>query len=138
MLVPGVGLAVVAFGAVLAFGSTPAQSQPVELPTVAVVTAATDIALGSAVTPETVTTVQLPITDASDTFDTEDEVIGQVVRRAVTAGDAFTEGDFAPASSTDAAAVVEALEAGQRAIAGHSTTSPAWANCSSRVTRSMW
>lgn len=117
MLVLGVGLAIVAFGAVLAFGSTPVQSQPVEPPMVAVVTAAADIALGSAVAPEAVTTVQRPVTEANDTFDTEDEVIGQVVRRAVTAGNAFTDDDFAPASSTDSAAVIEALEAGQRAIA---------------------
>lgn len=117
MLVLGVVLAVMAFGAVLVFGPAPASSQPAEPEMVNVVTAATDIPLGTPLAAELLSTVQRPITDAVDTYRSPDDVLGLVARRPITAGAALSSQDFESGSGAAGAQVVRALEPGQRAIA---------------------
>lgn len=117
MLMLGVVLAVVAFGGVMIFGSPPGSAKPVEAETVPVVMAATDIELGTSLAVEQLTTVQRPVTEAVETFRDPSDVVGEVVRRPVAAGEALRPTDFAPSSAGAATQVAESLDAGQRAIA---------------------
>lgn len=118
VLMLGVVLAVVAFGGVMIFATPPDSSAtPVEPQTVPVVMAATDIQLGSALAVEQLTTVQRPVAEAVETFRDPSEVVGEVVRRPVAAGEPLRPTDFAPSTAGAAAQVAESLDAGQRAIA---------------------
>ncbi|MCY7419287.1 MAG: Flp pilus assembly protein CpaB [Chloroflexi bacterium] len=116
MLLVGVLLAVVAFGGVMMFGSKSGTSGPAAPQTVSVVTALQDVALGSTLTPEVLTTIDLPTGDAIDTFRDPAQLQGLVVRRTVRAGTSFTSADF-QSGSVSAIDVTSGLKAGQRAMA---------------------
>ena len=114
MLLAGVLLAAIAFVAVLAFGGggqaqTPAQPQNVD-----VVVAAVDITLGTALTADNLTTESRAQADASGTYQRPDELLGQIVRRSVPAGQALTSADFA---TNDSPQIAQSLQPGLRAIA---------------------
>ncbi len=113
LLIVGVLLAAVSFVAVLAFGM--GQQPQAADPDVPVVVAAQNISLGTAVTAEMLSTVELPESQATDTFDTPDTVVGQVVRRAVTQGEALTNEDFQ--SGVSVPELVSAIAPGLRAMA---------------------
>ncbi len=116
MLLVGVLLAVVAFGGVLMFGSKSGTNGPAAPQTVSVVTALQDVALGSTLTPEALTTIDLPTGDAIDTFRDPVQLQGLVVRRTVRAGTPFTSADF-QSGSVSAIDVTSGLKPGQRAMA---------------------
>ncbi len=80
------------------------------------VTALQDVALGSTLTPEVLTTIDLPTADAIDTFRDPAQLAGLVVRRTVRAGTAFTSADF-QSGSVNAIDVTSGLKPGQRAMA---------------------
>ncbi len=113
LLIVGVLLAAVSFVAVLAFGTQQAQA-PAD-PDTAVVVASQDIALGTAVSAEMLATVSLPASQATDTFQSPDELVGQVVRREVTQGEALTTEDFQTGVSVPQ--LVSAIAPGLRAMA---------------------
>jgi Flp pilus assembly protein CpaB len=117
MLVLGVLLAVVAFGGVLLFGSSPGSGQPAEPETVTVVTAALDVPLGTALDATVLATIEMPKADAVDTFRDPAQLLGLVVRRTVHQGEAFRSSDFQSAGSANAPEVAANLAAGQRAMA---------------------
>jgi len=116
MLLLGVLLAVVAFGGVLMFGSRSGTNEAAKPQTVSVVTALQDVALGTTLTPEILTTVPLATDLAIDTFRDPAQLSGKVVRRSVTAGIPFTSADFQSAT-VSALDVTSGLEPGQRAMA---------------------
>ena len=116
MLLLGVLLAVVAFGGVLMFGSKSGSSEPTVPQTVSVVTALQDVALGSALTAEDLTTIDMATADAIDTFRDPAQLVGLVVRHTVRAGSAFTSADF-QTGSVSAIDVTSGLKPGQRAMA---------------------
>lgn len=113
MLIAGVMLAGIAFVAVLAFGG---GSEPVTAPSndVNVVIAAVDLSLGAELTADTLTTQTLPQADASGTYQRPEELLGQIVRRAVPAGQALTSADFDTSSQ---AQIAQSLQPGLRALA---------------------
>jgi pilus assembly protein CpaB len=116
MLVVGVTLAVVAFVAVLALGGLgQGGPAPTTVPDVTVVVAASDLALGAQVTADKLTTATKPQTEAQNTFQDPNEVVGKVIRHEVASGTVLTTDDFATSESvTD---VINALQPGLRAIA---------------------
>ena len=116
MLLLGVLLAVVAFGGVLMFGSKSGSNEAAKPQTVSVVTALQDVALGTTLTPEILTTVPLATDLAIDTFRDPAQLAGKVVRRPVTAGIPFTSTDF-QSGAVSALDVTSGLEPGQRAMA---------------------
>lgn len=114
MLIAGVLLAGVAFVAVLAFGgmgTTPVVAPPAD---VNVVVAAVDLALGTELTADKLTTQTRPQAEASGTYQRPDELVGQIVRRTVPAGQALTAGDF---DTNALAQIAQSLQPGLRAIA---------------------
>lgn len=115
MLIFGVVLAATSFVAVLAFGGFGQQPQAPAVPDVDVVVAAVDLPLGTTISADQVSTTTRPLTDAADTYRTSDEVVGQVVRRAVTQGAALTSADFQ--TNADIPQVSNSLAAGLRAVA---------------------
>lgn len=115
MLVLGVVLALVAFGGVLLFGTGSGNAQPAPQ-TVAVVTAAADIPLGTALDATMMALVQKPVAEATDTYREPAVLVGKVVRRSVNAGVALTPADFASGGAGNAAQVTSALKPGQVAI----------------------
>jgi len=116
MLLLGVLLAVVAFGGVLMFGSRSGSNGPAAPQTVSVVTALQDVALGTALTLENMTTIELPTADAIDTFRDPASLAGLLIRRTVRAGMPFTSADF-QSGSVSAIDVTSGLKPGQRAMA---------------------
>ncbi|MEX2546505.1 MAG: Flp pilus assembly protein CpaB [Chloroflexota bacterium] len=115
MLVFGVILAVVSFVVVLAFGSFNQQpAQPVD-PQVPVVVASQNLALGTSITPEMLATTTWAATDARQTYQHPEELIGLVVRRAVAQGAALTSDDFT--SAVTVPELVRSIQPGLRAIA---------------------
>jgi Flp pilus assembly protein CpaB len=116
MLLVGVLLAVVAFGGVLMFGSKSGTTGPATPQTVSVVTALQDVALGSTLAPEDLTTIELPTEDAIDTFRDPTPLVGLVVRRTVRAGTTLTSADF-QSGSVNAIDVTSGLKPGQVAMA---------------------
>ena len=115
MLVLGVVLAVAAFGGVLIFGAGAGSAKP-SGDSVKVVTAAVDVALGTALDATQLTTVDWPVADAVDTYRDTSQVVGQVVRRTVHAGEAFRSTDFTSTGGVNAPDVSGNLKAGQVAI----------------------
>jgi pilus assembly protein CpaB len=114
MLIAGVLLAGVAFVAVLAFGgmgTTPVVAPPAD---VNVVVAAVDLTLGTELTADKLTIQTRPQAEASGTYQRTEELVGQIVRRAVPAGQALTAGDFDTRSQ---AQIASSLQPGFRAIA---------------------
>lgn len=118
MLLVGVLLAVVAFGGVLMFGSRPGGQGGPEAPpqVVTVVTAATDLTLGTRLEPTDLATRELPVDEAFDTFRDPTVVTNQILRRAVTAGQVLTSADF-QSGNASALDVTRGLKPGQRAMA---------------------
>jgi Flp pilus assembly protein CpaB len=115
LLIIGVLLAAISFVAVLAFGTLNQQGQAPADPDVPVVVAAQNISLGTEVSAEMLATVNLPESQATDTYQAPDELIGQVVRREVTQGEALTSEDFQ--SGVSVPQLVSAIPNGMRAIA---------------------
>jgi pilus assembly protein CpaB len=114
MLIAGVMLAGVAFVAVLAFGgmgTTPVVAPPTD---VNVVVAAVDLTLGTELTPDKLTTQTRPQAEASGTYQRPEELVGQIVRRTVPAGQALMAGDF---DTNALAQIAQSLQPGMRAIA---------------------
>ncbi|MBX3028715.1 MAG: Flp pilus assembly protein CpaB [Chloroflexi bacterium] len=118
MLLLGVLLAVVAFGGVLMFGSRPGGPSGPEAPpqVVTVVTAATDLALGTRLAPTDLATRELPANEALDTFRDPAVLTNQVIRRTVTAGQVLTAADF-QSGNANALDVTRGLKPGLRAMA---------------------
>ncbi len=115
LLIAGVVLAAVSFVAVLAFGGFGQSQQPAAVTEVPVVVAAANLSLGTALTPDLLTTVNRQPTDAVDTFQHPEDLVGRVVRRSVTQGAALTNGDFQNDSGLPE--VAGAVASGLRAIA---------------------
>lgn len=114
MLIAGVLLAAVAFVAVLAFGSMgqpPVAPPPAE---VSVVVAAVDLALGTDLTADKLTTQKRPQAEASGTYQRPEELVGRIVRRAVIAGQVLTAADFDTNFNQN---IAQSLAPGLRAIA---------------------
>jgi pilus assembly protein CpaB len=115
MLIFGVILAAVSFVAVLAFGSLGNQAPPAPDPDVPVVVASQNLSLGTALTPEMLATVSRPPAEATDTYERPEDLIGLVVRRAVSQGEALTEMDFQ--TGVTVPELVRSIQPGLRAIA---------------------
>jgi Flp pilus assembly protein CpaB len=115
MLIAGVVLAAISFVAVLAFGGFGQQQQAPVVPDVAVVVATTDLALGTTIAADQLSTVTRPLTEASDTYQHPEDVVGQVVRRSVAQGQALTPADFETDSNLPQ--VSASLASGLRAVA---------------------
>ncbi len=114
MLIAGVALAAVAFVAVLAFGNLGQTQAPPPPPDVNVVVAALDLPLGTELTADKLTTQTRAQADASGTYQRPVELVGQIVRRAVPAGQALTSADF---ETTVNQQIAQSLQPGLRAIA---------------------
>ena len=115
LLIFGVLLAAVSFVAVLAFGSLNQQPQAPVDPDVPVVVASQNIALGATVAAEMLATVSKPTSQANDTFQRPEDLVGKVVRRPVNQGAALTDEDFQ--SGVTVPQLVSAIAPGLRAIA---------------------
>jgi pilus assembly protein CpaB len=115
MLIFGVILAAVSFVVVLAFGSFNQPQAPVTVPDVPVVVASQNLTLGTAIAPEMLSTVTRAPTDAVDTYQHPEDIIGLVVRRPVTQGAALTSMDFQ--SGVTVPELVRSIQPGLRAIA---------------------
>ena len=115
MLVIGVALAALSFVAVLALGGLGQQQAPPQAVEVPVVVAAADLPLGTQVTADNLATTTMPETEALDAYQNPDDVIGRVVRRAVSSGSVLTTTDFE--TSVSVPELVRSLEPGMRAIA---------------------
>jgi pilus assembly protein CpaB len=114
MLFAGVLLAGVAFVAVLAFGGVGAPTVVTPPADVSVVVAAVDLSLGTALTPDQLTTQTRPQAEASGTYQRPDELVGKIVRRTVVAGQVLTADDF-ETNALDQ--IATSLQPGLRAIA---------------------
>jgi pilus assembly protein CpaB len=112
-IVVGILLAAVAFVAVLLLASRPAPDDAAPL-TVAVVVATAEIPVGTQLTPDMLTTEERPEAQAVDSYGSPDEVVGEIVRRDVAAGQVLRTTDFEVGEFAITAADVPA---GQRAIA---------------------
>ncbi|HUP83521.1 MAG TPA: Flp pilus assembly protein CpaB [Candidatus Limnocylindria bacterium] len=114
MLIAGVMLAGVAFVAVLAFGGMGTPTVVTPPADVNVVVAAVDLALGTELTPDKLTTQARAQADASGTYQRPEELVGKIVRRTVAAGQALTAADF---DTNSQAEIAQSLQTGQVAIA---------------------
>lgn len=115
MLIAGVALAGVSFVVVLAFGRFGQQQSTTASSDVPVVIAAVDVQLGTALTQAMLATENRPRVDATDTYQGPEEVVGQVVRRAVVKGQALTDEDFQ--SGVVVPELVSSIQPGMRAVA---------------------
>ena len=115
MLIFGVILAAVSFVVVLAFGSFSQQAPAQNTTEVPVVVAAQELALGTAVTAEMLTSVNRPQTEAVDTYQYPEEVVGMVVRRQVAQGQALSSADFQ--TNVTMPELARSLAPGLRAVA---------------------
>jgi pilus assembly protein CpaB len=115
LLIFGVVLAAVSFVAVLGFGSfgQPAQ-QPAD-PEVQVVVASQNLGIGTALTPEVLTTAAWPQSQATNTYSSPNDVVGLVVRRGIAQGEALKIQDFQ--SAVTVPDLVRAIQPGLRAMA---------------------
>jgi pilus assembly protein CpaB len=120
MLTLGVLLAVVAFGGVLLFGSTPGSTTPGTNDAggnVTVVTAAQDVLLGTPLDAALLATIEMPTADATGTYRDPAQLVGLVVRRTVRQGEAFRSTDFSTTAGVDAPQIASNLAPGERAMA---------------------
>ena len=115
MLLFGVVLAAVSFVAVLGFGSFGQPPQQPADPEVQVVVAAQNVAIGTALTPEMLSTTNWPQSQATNTYGSPNDVVGLVVRRSVTQGEALKIRDFQ--SAVTIPDLVAAIQPGMRAMA---------------------
>jgi pilus assembly protein CpaB len=113
MLFVGVAFAAVAFVAVLAFGGGQPQA-PTTPQDVNVVVAALDLPLGTELTADKLTTQTRALADSSGTYQHPEELAGQIVRRAVPAGQALTSDDFATTLNQQ---ITQSIQPGLRAMA---------------------
>jgi len=120
LVVFGIGLAVLTFVLILALlpgggtGPGAANATPTAPTTVTVVEAAADIALGTPVTADMLTTKVLPVNAArGDAFHDPSQAIGQVARRAILTGAQVGEADFDIHQNAD----IVAVPPGKRAMA---------------------
>jgi Flp pilus assembly protein CpaB len=116
-LAAGVALALVAFVAVLAFGTSAANNQPAAPTTVKVMVAAQDIMLGTRVDATMVAAADRPASEGIDAFAAPDQLVGAIARRAITRGDVVHSRDFQTASNPGTANIAGAVRPGLRAIA---------------------
>ena len=117
MLLLGVLLAVVAFGGVLMFGSRSGSNEDRRRRRPSRWSPRCRMwRWAPTLTPEVLTTIDLPTGDAIDTFRDPAQLAGLVVRRTVRAGTAFTSADF-QSGSVNAIDVTSGLKPGQRAMA---------------------
>jgi len=114
-LAAGVALAVVAFVAVLAFGSQGGNNAPTAPHSVTVVVAAQDVGLGTPLAASMLATEDRPADQAVGTYGTVDELVGVVARRAITHGEVVHTSDFQTTGTTTD--VTQSLGGGKRAIA---------------------
>ncbi len=116
MLIVGVALAALSFVAVLALSGMGQQSpQTTPAPDVTVVVAAADLPLGVQITADKVSTTTMSPTQATGTFQDPAQVVGRVVRHAVSQGTALTNDDFDTGISVPD--LINSLQPGLRAIA---------------------
>jgi len=116
MLVVGTVLAALAFIAVLAFGGLGQKpSQDNQNADVSVVVAAAELPLGTQVSADQLAMGTRPKSESSGTYSSPDDVVGQVVRRAVGQGQALTAEDFQ--TGTSVPELVRSLRSGLRAMA---------------------
>ncbi len=115
MLVIGVALAALSFVAVLALGGLGQQQAAPQTVDVPVVVAAADLPLGTQITADNLATATMPETQTLDAYQNPDDVIGRVVRRAVSSGSVLTTTDFE--TSVSVPELVRSLQPGMRAIA---------------------
>ncbi|HEY5488461.1 MAG TPA: Flp pilus assembly protein CpaB [Candidatus Limnocylindrales bacterium] len=116
MLIVGVALAALSFVAVLALSGMGQQSpQTTPPPDVTVVVAAADLPLGVQITADKLSTTTMPQTAAVGTFQDPAQLVGRVVRQAVSQGTALTNTDFDTGISVPN--LINALQPGLRAIA---------------------
>jgi pilus assembly protein CpaB len=114
MLIAGVMLAGVAFVAVLAFGGMGTTTIVTPPADVNVVVAAVDLALGTELTADQLTTQTRPQAQASGTYARSEELVGRIVRRSVAVGQVLTTTDF---DTNVMAQIAQSLAPGLRAIA---------------------
>jgi len=79
-----------------------------------VVVAAVDLALGTELTADKLTTQNRPQAEASGTYQRPEELVGWIVRRSVVAGQALSAADFDTNVNQD---IAQSLQPGLRAIA---------------------
>jgi pilus assembly protein CpaB len=116
MLVVGVALAALSFVAVLALGGFGQSGGTADVvPDVPVVVAAVDLALGTQVTADQLTTTTKPQTEATGTFADPQQLVGKVVRSSVAQGAVLTNEDFN--TGLNVPDLVNSLQPGLRAIA---------------------
>jgi pilus assembly protein CpaB len=113
----GIILAVVAFMAVLAFSSPAQPAAPVAPTTAKVVVAVADIALGTQVTADMLSTEDRPIADTTDSYTDVAQVVGSVARGQIAHGTVVHSASFQNQTGNGAASIVGALKPGLRAIA---------------------
>jgi Flp pilus assembly protein CpaB len=111
MLVLGVLLALVAFGAVIMFGSGGNQQAPPQ--TVSVVTTTVAVPLGTALDSSMLALTDVPVSVGAAGYNAPDALVGRVVRRNVTASTVLTPADFQSSGVTNAVDVTAALKPGQ-------------------------
>ena len=114
MLVLGVVLALVAFGAVLMFGS--GGSQPEAPATVSVATTTVAVPIGTPLDPSMLAMTDVPVADGALGFANTDVLVGRVVRQTLPAGSVITPSVFQSSGTTNAVDVTQALKAGQVGI----------------------
>ena len=115
MLLFGVALAAVSFIAVLGFGSFGQQPQAPADPDVQIVVASQNLAIGTALTPDMLSTTTWPQSQATNTYGSPNDVVGLVVRRTVAQGEALKIQDFQ--SAVTIPDLVTAIQPGMRAMA---------------------
>ncbi len=114
MLIFGAIMAAVAFVVVLALGSgqKPVAVVPADVP---VVVASQNLTMGTPLTAEMLATENRTPTDALGTYQHPEELVGLVVRRAVTQGAALTDDDFQ--TGVTVPDLVSSIQPGMRAVA---------------------
>lgn len=115
LLLFGVVLAAVSFVAVLGFGSFGQQPQQPADPEVQVVVAAQNVAIGTPLTPDMLSTAMWPQSQATNTYGNPNDVVGLVVRRTIAQGEALKIQDFQ--SAVTVPDLVRAIQPGMRAMA---------------------
>ena len=115
LLIFGVLLAAVSFVAVLGFGSFGQPAQEPADPDVQVVVASQNLVMGTPLTPEMLTMATWPQSQATNTYGSPNDVVGLVVRRGISQGEALKIQDFQ--SGVTVPDLVRAIQPGLRAMA---------------------
>ncbi|HET7494293.1 MAG TPA: Flp pilus assembly protein CpaB [Candidatus Limnocylindrales bacterium] len=116
VLLIGVFLAIVAFVAIILLQGGPSKNQPEVATDADTVIATSDIPLGSRITADQITVNKVALTGRdADSFGAASQVIGQIVRQPVTAGQAITARTLAGGSNPGQILNIQ-VPAGKRAI----------------------